>query len=307
MFNSIFTTLNHLWTGISNSLRALFNFADHPFSPIEDLSTQTEVFSEQEKFNFVVYLLRQQKNTQGLGLRHVDSDDTKNHNLKNSFKGDAVSFSITRLTLSFALGTEVTEFSHIQKGPDKILLVINQQYKVLDINLAVKIFDSWYQKILPFMQNNFAGHPHYFMIIKDMAGAAAPYDIKDLYPSGKCGKQTISPNQIIRVFSKTEASSPENMLSSIINYLVLPSKPQHHYSEESTRAILSILREIQLTASDSALTEQETRRRLIEAELSSDWSDSKYESMYAHFQEFVGSIEEVNDDLGYFQNIMGLT
>ncbi|KTC92901.1 hypothetical protein Ldro_0272 [Legionella drozanskii LLAP-1] len=44
--------------------------------------------------------------------------------------------------------------------------------------------------------------------------------------------------------------------------------------------------------------------RLIDAELRSQWSDHKYETMTAYFEKFVPLIPHVNDDLEYFRNTM---
>ena len=302
MFKQIISALTTLWGKTQASLSALYQLIfSNQESPNPVTARNTEIFTDKEKFDFIVYLFSNQKDLQGLGLRHIDSNPIKDSNVKKGFHGDAISLSITPLIISSAFGAEVEDFSW-QIKEDKVFLLTNQRFKTLDISLAIQIFDNLYQKILPFIESNFNGQPHHYMIVKKMNGATFPYDIKELYPTGKCGKQLVHPNQIVKVFSKNQETTPQQMLNAIIKGLLLVAKPHHLYTQESTSTIMSVLREIKLTADDNQLTESEVRKRLVQSETNFGWSDDQYRFMSTKMREFVPLIEQVNTDLDYFRN-----
>lgn len=107
-----------------------------------------------------------------------------------------------------------------------------------------------------------------------MAGAPSPYDVKDIYPTGKCGKRTIDPKQIVCVFSK---SKNEAILREIESKVVLLFKPATNCDDAlSTGAILNVLRETKLKGNEKKLTIEKVRYRLIESECDTQWDDFKY-------------------------------
>ncbi|HHF7375422.1 hypothetical protein [Legionella bozemanae] len=112
------------------------------------------------------------------------------------------------------------------------------------------------------------------MYLKNMAGAPSPYDVKDIYPTGKCGKRTIDPKQIVCVFSK---SKNEAILREIESKVVLLFKPATNCDDAlSTGAILNVLRETKLKGNEKKLTIEKVRYRLIESECDTQWDDFKY-------------------------------
>ncbi|MBA3536987.1 MAG: hypothetical protein H0T84_10320, partial [Tatlockia sp.] len=177
---------------------------------------------------------------------------------------------------------------------------------ILDHSLVAKIFDCLRQKILEFIKLNFDGPNHHFMLIKNMSGLT-PYDIKEIYPTGKCGKREVESSQILKVFSKNEnLTEPENMLSYIEQgVLDLAKLPKHVYSLESSTAILKVLGEIQFNAMEKKLTKENVHQRLIEAETNykNPWSDDTYRAFTQYRIKFEESIDDVNDDLDYFKNL----
>ncbi len=177
----------------------------------------------------------------------------------------------------------------------------------LDHSLAVKIFDCLSQKILKFIKLNFEGPNHHFMFIKNMSGLS-PYDIKEIYPTGKCGKREVEPRQILKIFSKNEnLTEPEDILNYIEqSVLDLAKPPKHVYSQESSTAILAVLREIQFNAVEQKLTKDDVHRRLIEKEMDyrSPWSDDTYKAFKQYRIKFEESLDDVNDDLDYFKDLM---
>jgi len=64
--------------------------------------------TDEDKYNFVMYLLKGQKQFTGFALRHVDSDETKHANLLKGFTGDAISFSITPYIMSLVLNEPIS-------------------------------------------------------------------------------------------------------------------------------------------------------------------------------------------------------
>ncbi|MBA2652437.1 MAG: hypothetical protein H0U73_09260 [Tatlockia sp.] len=87
--------LNWVWSGITSFYNFLFG---------------TKSFSDEDKYNFVVYLIKGQvKNNTGFGLRHVDSQETLSDNVLNGFRGDAVSYSITDFILSSVFEGKITQ------------------------------------------------------------------------------------------------------------------------------------------------------------------------------------------------------
>ncbi len=93
MIEIIKSFFNWVWSGITSFYNFLFG---------------AKSFSDENKYNFVVYLIKGQvnKNT-GFGLRHVDSDKTLSDNVLNGFKGDAVSYAITNFILSSVFGERI--------------------------------------------------------------------------------------------------------------------------------------------------------------------------------------------------------
>lgn len=87
-------------------------------------------------------------------------------------------------------------------------------------------------------------------------------EIKQAYPTGKCGKQTIEASQIVKVFSKNAmVRDQEAMLEQIETGILALARHTRLYNKESTQAILTVLREINLTADDVQLTIDNVRNR----------------------------------------------
>lgn len=298
MIELIKSFFNWAWSGITSFYNFLFG---------------TKSFSDEDKYNFIVYLIKGQvKNNTGFGLRHVDSNETLNDNVLNSFRGDAVSYAITNFILSSVFEETISLSAFNIREPGEIELVYDtntstNNFITLDHSLALKIFDCLRQKILEFIKLNFEGPNHHFMLIKNMSGVS-PYDIKEIYPTGKCGKQAVEPRQILKVFSKNEnLTEPEDMLNYIEQgVLDLAKPPKHVYSRESSTAILAVLREIQFNAVEQKLTIDDVHRRLIEKETDyrNPWSDGTYKAFKQYRIKFEESIDDVNDDLDYFKNLM---
>lgn len=299
MFAQIKAFFSSLWRDISAFFTNLFK--------------KSSPFSNSDKYKFVLYLLNGQKNNDnsGFALRHVDSDETKNFNIQNGFRGDAISFSITVSVMSSVVDKPVTQCSWVAMDSGQFSLMTNYTERpiVLDEPLAVKIFDCLHEKILQFIGFNFYGDSHHFMLIQNMRGAAFPYDIKDIYPTGKSGKQDVEPSQIVKVFSKNDSlNDAQDMLQYIETGILQLAKPtKHKYSKESTEAILTVLREIKLSPHDQQLELNNVRKRLVEEEYNNSWSEYKFNSMYdskGTFRKFSASIAEVNEDLEYFRALI---
>lgn len=180
---------------------------------------------------------------------------------------------------------------------------------LLDEGLATKLFDCLHEKILQFIQLNYSSPTHHFLFIKEMQGAANPYDVKDIYPTGKCGKQTVKPSQIVKVFSKDASlKTAEQMLHHIeLNILQLARPPKHQYDESSTEAILAVLREIKLGADDKALTKESVLKKLTTNEYHDGWPETTYHQFYdegGYVKKFTPCIPHINDDLDYFRGLI---
>lgn len=272
----------------------------------------SQSLTDDEKYSFIVALLNGQDLSTGFALRHVSSDETYYSNLQNGFCGDAVSYSITTHIMSLALNEEVRNCVWVQDqyASNRYYFAINDEIKPtpLDKALAIRIFDIIHSKILQFMSLNYdEGQPHHFMIIKDMQGAVTPYDIKDIYPTGKCGKREVAARQIIKSFSKSNfLDSAESMLNKIEKKVIALYKPaKHAYTKQDTRAILSVLREIKVTADDKALASEDVNKRLVEAEYDHRWSELTYESFRAtggFLSVFNKLLPQINEDLEYFKH-----
>ena len=297
MFEQIKSFFSNLWQDITSFFNNLF--------------ANKSSLTNKDKYNFVMYLLDEQKESTGFALRHVDSEEVKNENIKYGFRGDAISFSITPSIMSTVLNKHIDTCSWFSLGSGKVSLMANYMSKpiMIDEALAVQIFDCLHKKILQFIGLNFFGDTHHFMLIKNMNGATVPYDIKEIYPTGKCGKQEVQASQIVKVFSKNDRlRDKEEMLRYIetgILQLVRPTK--HIYSKESTAAILTVLRAIKLSSSDNQLEMDNVRKRLVESEVQTSWPDYKYHDIYdqgGYLTTFTESISDVNEDLEYFRALI---
>ncbi|MBA2710946.1 MAG: hypothetical protein H0U57_10175 [Tatlockia sp.] len=298
MFEIIKSFFSWVWLGITSFYNFLFG---------------SNSLSDEDKYNFVVYLIKGQiENNTGFGLRHVDNQEILRNNVSNGFRGDAVSYAITDFVLSSVFAEEITQsvFNFRESGEIALLYdtsTSTNNFITLDHSLAVKIFDCLRYKILEFIKFNFDGPNHHFMLIKNMGGLT-PYDIKEIYSTGKCGKQEVESRQIVKVFSKNEKlTEPEDMMSHIEQGIVALAKPPKHvYSRESSTAILEVLRTIQLNSMEEKLTKENVHQRLIEAETDykNPWSDGTYKAFKQYRQKFEESIDDVNDDLDYFKNLM---
>ncbi len=297
MIDLIKSFFKWLWSGLSSFYNALFG---------------TKSFSDEDKYNFVVYLIKGQiKNNTGFGLRHVDSKETLNNNVLNGFRGDAISYAITPFLLSTVFGENITlaVFNIRESGETDLVYDTNisaNNFITMDKSLAVRIFDCLHQKILEFISLNFEGPNHHFMLIKNMSGLT-PYDIKNIYPTGKCGKRDVEPKQILKAFSKNvNLTEPEEMLNHIEQGILdLSRPPKHIYSDESTTAILAVLQEIQFSPMENKLTVDNVHKRLIEAETDykNPWSDETYKAFKQYRVKFEELIDDVNDDLDYFKDL----
>ncbi|MBA3535000.1 MAG: hypothetical protein H0T84_00050 [Tatlockia sp.] len=299
MFAQIKAFFTNLWQDITSFFLNLFK--------------ESSSFCDSDKYNFVLYILNGQhsNNKEGFALRHVDSDEINNHNIQNGFRGDAISFSITPSIMSSVLGTAVNNYRWValESGQFSLMTEYRNMPIVLDESLAVKIFDCLHEKILQFIGLNFDGDIHHFMLIKNMKGAALPYDIKDIYPTGKCGKQAVEATQVVKVFSKNASlHDAKDMLQYIETGILRLAKPtKHPYSKESTEAILTILRDIKLSPDEQQLELDNVRKRLVEEEYDKSWSEYKFNSMYdskGSFRIFSASIAAVNEDLEYFRALI---
>lgn len=296
MFERIKSYFNKLWQSISSFINNMF--------------TSKTYFTNQDKYNFVMYLLNGQKEMTGFALRHVDSDEIKNKNIKHGFLGDAISFSITPFIMSAVLNEPIDTCSWLSLESGQISLMTNYMSRpiLIDQALAVRIFDCLHEKTLQFIGLNFLGDIHHFMLVNNMNKAPQPYDIKEIYPTGKCGKQEVKASQIVKVFSKNErVRDKDQMLQQIEAGILQLARPtKHTYSKESTAAILTILREINLSSNDSKLEMENVRKRLVESEVQTSWSDYKYHAIYDHgiLTGFTQSISDVNDDLEYFRALV---
>lgn len=177
---------------------------------------------------------------------------------------------------------------------------------LLDEPLACKIFDLMHEKVFKFISQNFQGKCHHYMLIKNMSGAPSPYDVKDIYPTGKCGKRNIDPKQIVCVFSKSKnLFSPKVILREIESKVVHLFDPaKNGYDALSTRAILNVLREIELKSDEKTLTIEKVRSRLVESEYLTHWDDFKYHDFFdrgGYFETFKSKLPQINSDLDYFR------
>jgi hypothetical protein len=297
MFAQIKAFFSTLWQDITSFLKNLFK--------------KPSSFSASDKYHFVNYVLNGQDNIhRGFALRHVDSDETKNANIQNGFRGDAISFSITPSIMSTVLEKPVSTctWAAMDSGQFSLMTRYTDLPIVIDQPLAVKIFDCLHERVLQFIGLNFDGDIHHFMLVKNMTRAAFPYD-DDSYSTGKCGKQEVKASQILKVFSKNDSlKDAEDMLQLIETGVLQLAKPtKHEYSKESTAAILTVLREIKLSPNDQQLALDNVRKRLIEAEYDTSWPECKFNSMYdsnGTFRKFSAAISEVNEDLEYFRALI---
>ncbi|MBJ16449.1 MAG: hypothetical protein CMF38_07450 [Legionellaceae bacterium] len=297
-----------------NFIRVLFNRAVQPL-----LSTFNRFFStsfdltDTQKAYFISKIIHGQFPAlqKGFALRHVDNQATFEANVKNGFCGDAVSYSITSDIMSLALEMQISTCSfYVDITTGQVMFLINDKvkYRVLDNVLAVQIFDILHEKILQFVSQNFYGNSHYFILIKDMPGATKPYDIKTFYPTGKCGKQKVMATQIVSSASKSHRlNSPEAVVRFFEKAILkLDQSAKHSYNPGSTKAILSILREIELRPDENVLTFEGVQSRLISAEYDRGWTDSQFENFHGnegggYLKIFKQNLLKINDDLEYFR------
>lgn len=299
MFKYIKKLLQNVWKSCVSFFGSLFG------------SNQSQPLTEDEKYSFVVALLSGQDLSTGFALRHVSSDETYHSNLQNGFRGDAVSFSITKYIMGLALNEEVSNCVWMRDANNEYYFSINEEVEPtrLDKTIAISIFDAIHSKILQFIGLNYDDNqPHHFMVIKDMEAAVTPYDIKDIYPTGKCGKREVVARQIVRGFSKSDSlDTPESMLNKIEKGVIELYKPaKYAYTEQDTRAILSVLREININANEKSLTSEDVSKRLVEAEVDRRWSGATYASFRetgggGFYGTFKRLLPQINDDLAYFK------
>ncbi len=290
--------IHDLWRGCVSFFGSLFGVSQ----PLTD----------DEKYSFIIALLNGQDLSTGFALRHVSSDETYYSNLQNGFWGDAVSYSITKHIMSVALNEEVRGCVWIRDARNEYYFSINDEIQptFLDKILAIRIFDVIHSKILQFIGLNYDDNqPHHFMIVKDMQAAVTPYDIKDIYPTGKCGKREVTARQIAKSISKSASlDTAESMLNKIEKEVIELYKPaKYAYTEQDTRAILSVLREINVNANDKSLVSDDVSKRLIEAEYEHRWSDATYQSFHetggsGFFGMFKKLLPQINEDLEYFKH-----
>ena len=298
-----------------NFIKFLFNRAVQAiFSAFDWFFTSHNEWSEAQKISCISTIIHGQLPSlqMGFALRHVDSQAVFNANVRDGFQGDAVSYAITPYIMSLALNENVEKCSfHIDKASGRVSYMINDDIKPreLDTPLAVCIFDILHERILQFVRQNFYGNPHYFMLLKDMHGATSPYDIKDIYPTGKCGKRKVEAKQIISSVSKSHSlNSPEAVVRRIEETILninQPAPAKHLYDAGSTKAIISILKEIELKPGEGALTSNAVRNRLTNAECDKNWTDAKYKNFYetgGYVKIFEQNLSKINDDLDYFRN-----
>ncbi|HHT0592201.1 TPA: hypothetical protein ACTXXA_002186 [Legionella anisa] len=283
-----------------------FSCLDYIFSFFNKWFSKTDTLSNQQKLLFVQDILRGQDQDKGFAIRHVDNDLTKENNLKIKFRGDAISYSITPSIMSEALNQKVSTFSWSTFSDGNVyFLTESNSLHLLDEPLACKIFDLMHEKVFKFISQNFQGKCHHFMLIKNMSGAPSPYDVKDIYPTGKCGKRDIDPKQIVCVFSKSKnLSFPEAVLREIESKVVHLFMPVHSYDAFSTKAILNVLREIKLKVDEKTLTIDKVRYRLVEAECDTHWDDYKYHAFFdrgGYFEAFKSNLSLINSDLDHFR------
>ncbi|WP_131780220.1 hypothetical protein [Legionella bozemanae] len=287
-----------------NYLKSLFFKGWHIIS---SYFAKADTFSNQQKLLFVRNVLNGQGQDKGFAIRHVDEDSVKESNLTIGFKGDAISYSITSLIMSEALNKNAGVFSWSTNNEgDVYFLTESNSLHMLDETLACKIFDLMHEKVLKFISLNFQSKCNHFMLIKNMAGAPSPYDVKDIYPTGKCGKRTIDPKQIVCVFSKSKnLSSPEAILREIESKIVLLFKPATNCDDAlSTGAILNVLREIKLKGDEKKLTIEKVRYRLIESECDTQWDDFKYHAFFdrgGYFETFKRNLSQINSNLEFYR------
>lgn len=304
----MFEFIKNIFSGIKKFSQNLFRRCGNFFSSFFE-SSQPLTLTDDEKYSFIITLLNGQGLNSGFALRHASSDDIYRSNLQNGFWGDAVSYSVTNHMMSLVLDEDVCSCVWKREANNEYYFSTNIEIMPtrLDKPLAIRIFDVIHNKILQFMGLNFDDdQPHHFMLIKDMEGTVEPYDIKDIYPTGKCGKREVAARQIVKGFSKSPPDTAENMLNNIEREVIELYKPAKHvYSAQDTTAILSVLREIGVNAGDTTLTEYAVRARLTEAEYDHRWSDSTYESFFSSggsFSVFKKFIPQINDDLEYFKH-----
>ncbi|MGM9452337.1 hypothetical protein ACTAZI_03280 [Legionella bozemanae] len=291
-----------------NYLKSLFFKGWHIISScFNKWFAKANTFSNQQKLFFVRNILNGQGQDKGFAIRHVDEDSVKESNLTIGFKGDAISYSITSLIMSEALNKNAGVFSWSTNNEgDVYFLTESDSLHMLDETLACKIFDLMHEKVLKFISLNFQSKCNHFMLIKNMSGAPSPYDVKDIYPTGKCGKRTIDPKQIVCVFSKSKnLSSPEALLREIESKVVHLFKPiTNSYDAPSTRAILNVLREIKLSGDENNLTIEKVHSRLVASECDTHWDDFKYHEFFdrdGYFETFKSKLPQINSDLDYFR------
>ncbi len=265
--------------------------------------------SDDDKYSFITAVLSEQVSNDtrgggGFALRHVDSDVILASNRREAFKGDAVSYCVTKPIMSIVLGEPVSTCFWLVTE-NKYSYTINQgKYKTLDTALAVKIFDVLHDKMLQFISaNDNDKTPHHFMLIQGMLRADNPYDF-DSYPTGKCGKRDVKPKQILESFSKSETlATPELLLNAIENRVIALFK---RYTPQDYKAILSVLRAVKVDESQP-LTRQSVSRQLTEAEYDNRWSDKRYQKFYGtngYFQRFEKLLPQVNEDLPLLKKLI---
>lgn len=301
MFKRFIKFFTNLW----HSFTALFRKKPTVVPP--------SLLNEQEKHHFVLSLLKAQKDGNGFALHHVSGNALKDTVVGRGFFGAAACYSITPHIMGFALNETIKqcdwEFSdsgEVRYTTDKM-----PESQVLDEALAVKIFAVLHKKTLQFIQLNFKGNAHHFILIKEVDGATSP---TKKYPTGQCIPQRVLPSQIVRVFSKNQhTQSTERMISDIeIGILELEKKASEIQKEileleqKKTSSIVAVLREIHLGTDEKTLTKEGVLRRLVASEISptNPWSDATYHQFYDNhgfFSVFVSALEDVNKHLDHYK------
>ena len=301
MFKRLINFVSSLW----HSFTSLFKKRPTVIPP--------SLLNEQEKHHLVLSLLKAQKNNKGLALHHVAGNALKDTVVGKGTFGAAACYSITPYIMGSALKEAIKQCDWEVSDSGEVCYKTNkmQERRVLDHALAVKIFDILHQKTLQYIQLNFKGNVHHFILIKEMDGATNP---TKKHPTGQCIPQRILPSQIMRVFSKTQQTqSAERMLSDIeIGILELEKKASEIQKEivaleqKKTSSIVAVLRAIHLGVDEKKLTKEGVLRRLVASEISptNPWSDATYHQFYDNhgfFSVFVSSLEEVNQNLDHYK------
>ena len=190
------------------------------------------MYTSKEKVAFVNFLFASQENNEskGYGLRHVQTDSAKNQNIEKGFFGDAYSYAISNYIMQLVLDEPDRETGLIMglsaSGERQCGLFSRGEFKkraTVDEELAVRIFDTLHKQLLISIETAlcFKGDAHHFFIVKNMNRAQYPLDFPEgkwqaYYGTGKCGKQEVSPDQIVGVISNNnQFNDPEEILALI--------------------------------------------------------------------------------------------